>query len=324
MRVAVLGQGSIGRRHAGNLLELGHEVLAWDPVAEVLEGTVNAESAEGALADAEAAIIASPSSDHAAQARQALEHGCHVLVEKPLALTAAEIPPLVTVASERALVLGVAMNLRFHPAVAAVREAVTSGAIGRPLAARAWFGSWLPGWRPGTDYRTAYSARRALGGGVLLDAIHEIDYLTWILGPVESVSATLATVSDLEIDVEDVAQLQLAFASGVEGVLSLDYLDRSYDRGCRIVGSEGTVAWSWPEGRVSLTRDAAEAVVTEVPAAVVATYPAEVEAFLAAARTGGRPATTPAEALHAAEIVEAARDSHARARRLPVRPARAS
>lgn len=309
MRVAVLGQGSIGRRHAGNLLELGHEVIAWDPVAGTLDGTLPASSPDAALADADAAIIASPSSEHAAQTRLALEHGCHTLVEKPLALTAAEAEPLAALADERGLVLGVAMNLRFHPAVIAVREAVLSGAVGTPLVVRAWFGSWLPGSRPGTDYRTSYSARRELGGGVLLDAIHEIDYLTWILGPVASVSATIATVSDLEIDVEDVAQLQLGFASGTQGILSLDYLDRSYDRGCRIVGSEGTVAWSWPDGRV-VVHDASGGVrETAVAAEATGTYPAEAAAFIAAIKRGAGAATTAAEGRHALQVVDGARES---------------
>ena len=311
MRVAVLGQGSIGRRHAGNLLELGHEVVAWDPVAGALDGTETAPSVEDALGHAEAAIVASPSSEHAAQARLALEHGCHTLVEKPLALTAAEADPLVALADERGLVLGVAMNLRFHPGVIAVREAVLSGAIGRPLVARAWFGSWLPGWRPGTDYRQSYSARRELGGGVLLDAIHEIDYLTWVLGPISSVSAVLATVSDLEIDVEDVAQLQLGFASGAQGVLSLDYLDRSYDRGCRIVGSEGTVAWSWPAGLVTVHDQDGAAHETAVPAEATGTYPAEVAAFITAAEQHTTAATSAVEGRHALQVVDAARDSAA-------------
>lgn len=321
MRVAVLGQGSIGRRHAGNLLDLGHDVVAWDPVAGVLDGVTSAMSPEAALAAADAAVVASPSSDHAAQARLALEHGCHVLVEKPLALTAQEIPPLADLADERGLVLGVAMNLRFHPAVIALHDAVTSGAIGRPLVARAWFGSWLPGWRPGTDYRQSYSARRDLGGGVLLDAIHEIDYLTWILGPVASVAAKLTTVSDLEIDVEDLAQLQLTWASGTEGVLSLDYLDRSYDRGCRIIGSEGTTSWSWSDGRVLVAAASGETVVTTVPADVTSTYPAEIEAFLADAIGTGRPATTADAALHATQVVEAARRSNETQRRVDVGPA---
>lgn len=318
MRIAVLGQGSIGRRHAANALALGHDVVAWDPVAPVIDGATGASTPEAALAGADVAVVASPSSEHAAQARLALEHDCHTLVEKPLALSAAEVTPLEQLALARDLTLGVAMNLRFHPGVLAVREALVSGRVGTPLVARAWFGSWLPGWRPGTDYRQSYSAQHALGGGVLLDAIHEIDYLTWLLGAVESVTATLTTTSQLEIDVEDVAQLQLHFASGTEAVVSLDYLDRSYDRGCRVVGSEGTVAWSWPSATVTVYGSDGAGASVAVPSDVAATYPAELAAFVEAAGRRSAPSTTASEARHALSVTEAGRDSAATGTRVAV------
>lgn len=311
MRIAVLGQGSIGRRHAANALALGHEVTAWDPVAAALERVAVAPTAEAALEAAEVAIVASPSSEHASQARLALTHDCHALVEKPLALSAADIAPLERLATERGLTLGVAMNLRFHPGVLALRETLASGTLGDVLVVRAWFGSWLPGWRPGTDYRESYSAQRALGGGVLLDAIHEIDYLTWLLGDVRAVSATLATVSRLELDVEDVAQLQLEFTSGTQATLSLDYLDREYDRGCRLIGAEGTAAWSWAGEAVRVTGADGATVTSPAPSAPGPTYESELGAFLDATRQGSRPATTAAEARHALAVVAAARESAA-------------
>lgn len=299
-------------------MDLGHDVVAWDPVAEPLDGTECAASPEEALTTAEAVIVASPSSEHATQARIALEHGCHVLVEKPLALTASDVDPLIPLADERKLVLGVAMNLRFHPALAALRDAVRSGTIGRPLVARAWFGSWLPGWRPDVDYRSSYSARRELGGGVLADAIHEIDYLMWILGPVATVTAALATVSELEIDVEDVAQLQLEFASGLNAAVSLDYLDRSYDRGCRIVGSEGTLVWSWPERLPRVIRPGAVTPGPEPAFDVADTYVELVRNFLEAARGEQAQLASASEAQSCLSVVDAARVSAAERRTVTI------
>ncbi|MEA2143166.1 MAG: hypothetical protein QOI64_1596, partial [Solirubrobacteraceae bacterium] len=236
LRVAVLGQGSIGRRHAGLLRELGCEVVTWDPA-----GGGTAGSEDEALAGADAVVVASPSSEHARQAQACLDRGLPALVEKPLALDAATAARLDRAAAAAGVPLAVAMNLRHHPGVRAIRAALP--AIGRPLRAAVWCGSYLPGWRPGTDYRQTYSAQRALGGGILLDAIHEVDELLWLLGPAVSVSATLPTVSDLELDVEDVALLQLELASGVPATITLDYVDRAYHRGCRVVGADGTVAW---------------------------------------------------------------------------------
>ena len=76
----------------------------------------------------------------------------------------------------------VVCNMRFHPAVAALRHALPM--IGKPLFAQAHYGNYLPDMRPGADYRTLYCASAAAGGGVILDAIHEIDYLIWLFGAV--------------------------------------------------------------------------------------------------------------------------------------------
>lgn len=306
MRVAVLGQGSIGTRHAGLLRELGCDVVTYDPVAP---GTAAGEAE--ALEGADAAIVASPTSEHARQAALAIDAGVPVLVEKPLALDAATAADLAARAETHGVPLGIAMNLRFHPGVRAVREALPSA--GRPLRAAAWCGSYLPGWRPGTDYRESYSAQRALGGGVLLDAVHEIDYLTWLLGPATSVSALLPKVSDLELDVEDVALLQLELASGAVATITLDYVDRSYHRGCRIVGRDGTVAWEWGTEQVRTTDG-----VVEAPADAAPTYRAELEHFLVAVRDGTPPSTMPAEAVHTLAIVDAARRSADEGRRVEV------
>jgi predicted dehydrogenase/RimJ/RimL family protein N-acetyltransferase len=298
LRVAVLGQGSIGRRHAGLLRELGCEVVTYDPGAGG-----SAASEDAALDAAVAVVVASPSSEHTRQAEACVRRGIPALVEKPLALDAPTASRLERLAAEAGVPLAVAMNLRHHPGVRAVRDALP--AIGRPLRAAVWCGSWLPGWRPGTDYRRSYSAQRALGGGILLDAIHEVDELLWLLGPAASVSAILPTVSDLEIDVEDVALLQLELARGVPATVTLDYLDRAYHRGARIVGSDATVAWEWTADEVVVS-DGWSVRRIPAPSDVAPTYRAELGAFLGSVREGRAP------------DIDAARASHAAGRRVAV------
>ncbi len=281
------------------------------------------QSADEALEGAHAAIIASPTSVHLEQATLALQHGCHVLVEKPLATRAAGVEGLQALAGERGRLLAVAMNLRFHPGPRGVHEVVGTGAIGRPLLAHFTFGSYLPHWRPQDDYRHGYSARRDLGGGVLLDVIHEIDYAVWILGAVDSVSAHVAQVSDLEVDVEDMATVQLHFTDGAVASVDLDYLDRSYRRGCRIVGSEGSVAWSWHQEHIVVYGSDGEEEVRPTPSDVGPSYRDQLAAFLAAVEndhphldeTG---LVTGNEALRVLRIVDAARESSKRRCRVAV------
>jgi predicted dehydrogenase len=303
-RAAVLGQGSIGRRHAGLLRDAGLDVVTFDPL-----DPSGAASEEAALDGADVALVCTPSSEHARHARLALEAGVPVLVEKPLALDAGDARRLEALSDTTGVPLGVAMNLRFHPGVRVVRELLPQA--GRVWRASAWCGSYLPAWRPGTDYRRSYSAQRALGGGVLLDAIHEIDYVTWLLGPATSVQATLRHVSDLELDVEDVALLTLEHAGGALSTVELDYVDRDYHRGCRVVGAGGTIAWDWTAGEVRLTPADAAPITLPAPPDAGPTYAAEQRAFLEAVATGSPPPVTAAEGRHALEVVDAARASAA-------------
>lgn len=287
MRVAVLGLGSMGRRHATILRELGNQVTGYDirPGSTPLDGIEIARSETEALEDAQAVVVASPPSEHLSQARTALARNLHVLVEKPFAPSVEGVGELAELARERGLVLWSAMNLRFHPGVSTVHRLVTRGAIGRPLRASVWCGSWLPGWRAGTDYRESYSARRELGGGVLLDAIHELDYAIWVLGRVERVRGLLAHKSSLEIDVEDVCSLVLEHAGGAVTSLTLDYLDRSYHRGCRIVGDAGTLHWSWEQQEVVVCPSGGAPKRLAAVSDVAPTYRAQLEAFIRATRS---------------------------------------
>jgi predicted dehydrogenase len=95
-----------------------------------------------------------------------------------------------------------------------------------------------------------YSASRNLGGGILLDC-HEIDLLTWLLGPVGSVNCRLTNTGSIDIETEDLVCMTLEFRSGVIGTLQLDYLQRPCARRFHITGTKGTVIWDYLEHSVS-------------------------------------------------------------------------
>src|SRR5262249_16524746 len=105
-------------------------------------------------------------------------------------------------------------------------------------------------WHPSEDYRQGYSARVELGGGIVLDAIHEIDYIRWMLGDVRAVACLAGHLSALEIETEDVAAILLQFASGAVGEVHLDYVQRAYSRTCHVIGDEGTIRWDYTAGEV--------------------------------------------------------------------------
>jgi predicted dehydrogenase len=318
MRVGVIGLGSAGRRHAENLQSQGHTVTGWDPDPAQSALGIRAATLDELLDAVEAVIVASPSATHADQAIAALEAGHPVLVEKPLATSIDDAEQVAEAAARSGSTCGVAMNLRFHPGVVRVRELLVSGALGEPMVVQASMGYALPLWRPGTDYSASYSARADLGGGILWDAIHELDYLLWMLGPVRTVSAELGRLSDLEIDVEDTVMAILRFASGAMASVDLNFVEPAYRRGCLVAGSAAVACWDWAAGTVAVRADGTEDRVERLGDALDATYRAELDDFVAAIAAGGSPRTSADEGVSAVRLAAAIREAAATGRRVAI------
>ena len=281
-RVLVMGAGSIGTRHIGNLVGLGARVEFVDPAVNRDSTRLAASAAKEVFNpspdDYDGIVIATPNSMHREQLGWALSGPAVVLVEKPMVSSASEVDNEILSHADRILV---GYNLRFHTGYSELRHRLLRGDIGRPVAARLWFGSYLPDWRPTIDYRESYSARRELGGGVLRDASHELDLAAWFFGrPLDVASAWMGRVGDLEIDVEDTVRTILVTADDVPVSIDLDYLSRTYRRGMEIIGTEGTARFDWPLSSVTVERPGATDVF-DVTDGVAESYIRLAGAFLA-------------------------------------------
>lgn len=250
-RALVIGCGSIGTRHLRNLAALGvPELLAFDTDADRaqqaiarLDGARVVETLElGWAASPQLAVIAAPTALHVPLARAAVAAGANVYMEKPISADLDGVDGLVAECEAAGLVGAVGYNWRFNPMIRRVAETLGSGSIGRPLSVRAHFGSYLPARHPWEDYRVGYGARAELGGGVILDAVtHQLDYLVSMLGWPEAVSCRADKRSDLEIDVEDVADLALEFPGGIVATIHGDFVERPHRAALDVIGSEGTL-----------------------------------------------------------------------------------
>ena len=129
-----------------------------------------------------------------------------------------------------------------QPTVCACRRLCESGVLGNLLAVRAAVGEYLPGWHRYEDYRQGYAARADLGGGVILSQIHEFDYLYALFGKAKRLFSVGGHWSNLEIDVEDVANtlMECEFNGRPLPVhLHQDYLQRPSQRQCEVIGDAG-------------------------------------------------------------------------------------
>jgi predicted dehydrogenase len=255
--VAVVGTGSIGRRHLANVLALGEDAIAvstrrpegtldLDGTAVACVGTLDAALARGA----DVVVVANPTSLHAEVTLAALAAGCDVYLEKPATATAEACLPLLAAAGAAGATVAVGHQLRFHPLVDRLRALLAGGTLGRLLAVHATWVEHLADYHPGEDYRQGYAARSDLGGGVLLTQIHLPDLLHLLVGPFDTVLAVGGHLSELELDVDDSVTFVAATADQVAATGHLDYLQRPKRSTIEVTGTLGRASIDLVAGEV--------------------------------------------------------------------------
>lgn len=245
--VLIVGLGSAGSRHFRNLSAMGHFKFLFyrthkgtqeNPGAS---GWPETDDLEEALAyNPQLAIVANPTAMHIPVAKEIAHAGCHLFIEKPLSHELDGCAELERLVNQKNLIAMIGCQFRFHPLLVTLREQLRSGRIGEIFGARAEWGEYLPGWHPWEDYREAYSARKDLGGGSILTLIHPLDYLYWLFGEVAGVHASVRNIPMLQTDTgDDIAEITLAFRSGVLGQIHLDYLQRPPTHTLVVLGDYG-------------------------------------------------------------------------------------
>jgi len=256
----VVGSGSIARRHIANIKALfsqatvgcvsasGRELSLEEVGADIVYASIEeALSAEPMLA-----IIASPAPLHVDQAATFLRTGIPVLIEKPLSDSLESFARAGEVLLANSTKIEVAYNLRFMPSAIRLKALLDEQILGRIHSVSIEVGQYLPDWRPATDYRENVSARKALGGGVLLELSHELDYLTWLFGTFNSIYCVASNSGTLDVDVEDSAHAILSREDGLVASVHLDFLQRVPTRICKIIGESGTLVWNLLQNSILL------------------------------------------------------------------------
>ena len=266
MKYLIAGLGSVGRRHMRNLLALGEKdiVLLRTRKATLPDDELAGYPVETDLREAlkkhkpNAVIVANPTSLHLETAVPAAEAGCHILLEKPISGSTEGLGELESSVQKSGSKVLVAFQFRFHPGLMRAKQLISNGEIGRIISAHVHFGEYLPAWHPWEDYRQGYAARSDLGGGVVLTQCHSLDYLPWLVGKVKSVWGFMGKISDLEVDVEDTAEIGLRFESGALANLHLDFNQQPPAHRFEIIGTKGTIKWDLADGATRIYRASAE------------------------------------------------------------------
>ncbi|MGX7874844.1 Gfo/Idh/MocA family protein [Mesorhizobium sp. ORM6] len=269
--------------------------------------------------DIDAVYISTTNELHLEQALAAIKAGKHVLCEKPLALTGANARDMVAAARAAGVVIGTNHHLRNAGAHRAMREAIASGHIGKPIAARVFHSVYLPenlqGWR---------IRKPEAGGGVVLDiTVHDVDTLRFVLrdDPVD-VSAFTQSAGMAGSGLEDGAMCIWRFKSGLIAQSHEGFTTRYADTGFEVHGSEGSliarnVMTQKPVGSVILRTASGE---EELSFDHEDLYVRSVRRFHCAIHGDGHPAATGEDGIWSLASAEAALQSASSGRVVKIDP----
>lgn len=250
MKVLIVGLGSMGRRRVRNLTHLGGcEIAAFEPVQERREQVAQeheiatfAAFEDGLGWGPDALIISTPPDHHHPYAMAAAKAGLHFFTEA--SVIPGETPELIEAVASQPIVAAPSCTLRFHPGVQTMRRLLEAGAIGRPLAVTHHVGQHLADWHPWEDYRGFYVARRETGAAREIVPF-ELNWMTYLFGPVQRIIGYRTKLSELDADIDDLYAAMPRFASGVEGSLVVEVISRPAIRFARVIAEQGTLEWDF-------------------------------------------------------------------------------
>lgn len=230
--VLVCGSGSIGKRHINNLRLLDENTICWTyrkPSRDILEWLVAKDvklyqDLDLALGNCKSVIIATPTDTHVDLANRAVLKSKHLYIEKPISNK--RFNPFQLYEHSKSFAVEIGCHLRSHPILQNLKYNLGSEEqiVGYSFA----MGQRLDLWRPNIDYKHSFSRDSLRGGGALFELVHMVDLAIWFFGPVQRVSALLTKKGYLDIDKEDFCLLTLEHSNGIAGQIQIDMVSPVY------------------------------------------------------------------------------------------------
>lgn len=255
MNILITGGGSIGKRHIGNLQQLGYHYI-WvlkrqedEKFEDEHQVKIITDFQQAIDLELDAIIVCTPTALHNESLRFAAQNDLAIFMEKPLIHNLSGLKETKTILENFDKVFFIGFMLRYHSLVQEVHKIIESNELGAVYNARLSFGSFLPYWHPWEDYKTSYASRKELGGGVINTITHELDLIQYFFGAPQHVYCESSNFDLLNIAVEEQCEAIFTYPNKVV-TLHLDYLQKDYDRNIKILCEHGKIIWNWHENHV--------------------------------------------------------------------------
>ena len=188
-------------------------------------------------------IICTPATKRVEIIKFLIELKSHLLIEKPLASNLKEAKRISNYLKKKNLIIKIGYNLRFLNSLNTLNNFIKSQKLGKIYFVDIFAGQNLLEWRKNSNYKNTVSAKKQLGGGVLLELSHEIDYANWIFGDFSRIFCKIFKVSNLKIDVEDTAKFLLFSKKKYSINISIDFCRKNRIRKCYVTAENGNLIW---------------------------------------------------------------------------------
>ena len=252
----IIGLGSIGKRHLENLVTLGHEnIIIVSKSNQKFKNFKTYTSLELAISEnyISHAFICSRTANHHESLEILLENKiANIYLEKPISNNLKFLDKIIPELLENCTRLVVGYDLHFDNGLNKIKQIIQDGTLGKIYSLNAVVGQYLPDWRPNQDYKLGMSAKIDAGGGVMLDLIHEFDYIRWLIGKPNLIASLHQNNPELEIETEDIADVLIQFENNSTATIHLDYHQKNLIRNCMITCEKATVFWDLPTQEVRI------------------------------------------------------------------------
>ncbi len=244
MKILICGVGSIGQRHAKNLISLGEKNIVFfrernlnlqDKDLKKIRVYNNLSSALKEKPDI--SLICNVTSKHISTAIKCAKNGSHLFIEKPVSNKLINWDQLEKIVNKKNLKVMVGYNMRFHPLMIKIKKIMKNDELGKIYNIKSQWSEYLPDWHPWENYKETYPARKDMGGGCSLTLSHEIDTLYWLCGAVKKFY-NIRSYGFLNINVDTVSDFLIHFKNNIVGYIHIDFLQRPHTRKLEITGTK--------------------------------------------------------------------------------------
>lgn len=254
----VVGAGNISKKHIDNIKRLKRNSLVFNLSSSGRNIDPQSNNADYLLRNFQeahehkfsAVIIASPASFHIEHALFFSSLNIPLLIEKPLSDNLKKYEEASNTLLDLNEKIKIAYNLRYLNSMIFFKNFLRENLLGKIYSVQSEVGQNLINWRPKKNYKHTVSSNKKLGGGALLELSHELDYLTWIFGDIQSVFCKLSNTNHFDIDVEDNVESILQTKSGLCINLHMDFLQNKTIRKCKVIGEKGTLDFDLLENKI--------------------------------------------------------------------------